>query len=68
MRPISSDFHCFLLAGLRRGGIVQNLELRLQDLQALPPEVALLHSAVERQRHAGLKPIFEISGVEPDAL
>ncbi len=59
-----------IVARLRRrfAGIVQDFKLRLHDLQSLTAEVALLDSAVKRHHHTRAKLVFQVSGVEPDAL
>ena len=71
MRPTSSDCH-FLLFGIavarRFRGIVQDLELRLQDLEAMAAAIAGFDFAVQRDQHAGAKLVLQIGRVEPDAL
>ena len=47
---------------------MQNLELRLKDLEAVSAAVAGLDFAIQRDQHSGTKLVLQIGGVEPDAL
>ena len=58
-----------LLAAFAHGGIVQNLELRLDNLEAVAlAALGNFHLAVERQQHAGAKFVAQVAAVEPQAL
>src|ERR1035438_2754703 len=48
--------------------IVQNLELRLDNFEAVASTIARFHLAVQRQQHAGAKLVLQVGGVEPHAL
>ena len=48
--------------------IVQDLELRLDNFEAVASTIARFHLAVERQQHAGAKLVLQVGGVEPHAL
>src|ERR1035437_1698359 len=48
--------------------IVQNLELRLDNFEAVASTIARFHLAVQRQQHAGAKLVLQVGGVKPYAL
>ena len=52
----------------RRRRIVQDLELRLDDFEAMAAAIASLDLAIQRERHAGAKLVLQVGGVKPNAL
>ena len=60
----------FLLfvAGRLFGGIVQDLELRLHDLEAMAAAIAGFDFAIQSDQHAGAEFVLQIGGIEPDAF
>ena len=56
------------VAGRLFGGIVQDLELRLHDLEAMSAAIAGFDFAIQSDQHAGAELVLQIRGIEPDAL
>src|SRR5208283_4032885 len=53
---------------VRRRGIVQDFELRLDDFEAVASAITRFNFAIKRHQHSGTKFVLQVRGVEPYAL